>query len=163
MACAYASGISPQATRAPPPLGGGGVVVAAGMHHQGLAAHVRQLQPRRQHGVGGTAVRRHVQRRQITQVTVAPGGVVALAAFRIKVSAGGQGRDPRAVLLSRRAGAVGVHVEAVQAGLEPAQVRREHQTVGSFLHAHLAERCAGAAGIHGLERHAGVRGLRKTA
>ena len=55
---------------------GGGVVrvvVATGMHHQGVALHVGQLQARGQHGLGGGAVGCHIERGQVAQVAVAPG------------------------------------------------------------------------------------------
>lgn len=135
-----------------------GVVVAADVDHQGLALDVRHLQARGQDRVGGHALGIHRQRRQVAQVAVAPWGAVLAGLGRIEVAARGAGRDGLAVGLVRRAAAVGVDVEAVQARGQVLEVRREHHTVLGFAELHGAH--GGAIAFFGgqLEGHGIVGG-----
>ena len=62
-----------------------GVIVTAFVHHQRTLTNVGQLEPWRQHSMVGIAIGIHIQRRQITQVAVAPRLPVLAAGLGIKM------------------------------------------------------------------------------
>jgi len=113
-----------------------GVVVAADVDHQGLALDVRHFQARGQDRVGGNTHGVDGQRRQVAQMAIAPWGAVLAGLCRVEVATRGTSRDGLTVGLVRRAAAVGVDVEAVQARGQVLKVGREHDAVLGFAELH---------------------------
>ena len=74
-----------------------GVVVAADVEHQRAAAQVGRLQPRRQQRLRGGAVAGDDQRRQVTQMAVAPRQAMAPGLLRVEMATRRAGGDRTAV------------------------------------------------------------------
>ena len=143
-----------------------------------MAAEVAFLEARCQHRQRDLAIGIDAQRRKVTEVAITVGALVGTGLFWIEVATCRGGGDGLAILLGRFAAGIGMQVEAVNAALEPLDLRRQQQTIIGILghdtadgltdaitadamHFHLGGGLGDAAEQPGAERHrrGGLEGL----